>query len=111
MWLRRKEAEIFQTRVMAQGMADLMKEGKDSIAQVFKSYTNSLLPFLAKEQSKTDEKLREVMKREVDKGMIVFNAPQDHPFVQRARAISMPDEVRQKIAAAQQKRLGRKGIS
>lgn len=104
MWLKRKEAEIFQTRILAQGVVDLSEKGADKTAEVFKQYTQALLPFISKEQGKKDQELKAVMEREVKKGMITFNAPQANPLAQRARAISMPDEVRRKLLEAKERR-------
>lgn len=53
---------------------------------------------MEKKQAESDEKLKEAMQREVKKGMIVFNAPQANPLVQRAKAINMDAETRAKLA-------------
>lgn len=97
-WLKRQEAEVFKTRILAQGIVDLSEEGAKATTDVFKKYVASALPFMEKEQSQTDKKLKEVMEKEVKKGMIVFNAPQSNPLVQRVKAMSLPDDFRQKLA-------------
>lgn len=98
-WLRRQEAEVFRTRILAQGIVELSEKGAEKTVEVFKRYISAALPFMEKEQEETDKKLKEVMAREVQKGVIMFNAPLSNPLVARAKAMSLPDEFRQKLAA------------
>jgi hypothetical protein len=97
-WLKRQEAEVLRTRVLAQGIVDLSEKGAEATADVFKKYAASALPFLAKSQGDTDKKMKEAMEKEVKKGVIVFNAPQSNPLQQRAKAIRMDAETREKLA-------------
>lgn len=79
-------------------MVDLSEDGAKGTAEVFKKYVSVALPFMEKKQNETDQKMKEVMEREVKKGMIVFNAPQANPLVQRAKEISMDSETRERLA-------------
>lgn len=97
-WLRRQEAEVFKTRVFAQGFVDMSEDGAKSTTEVFKKYVAAALPFMEKSQTDSDRKMKEAMEREVKKGVIVFNAPQANPLVQRAKVMSLPDEFRQRLA-------------
>lgn len=96
-WLRRQEAEVFKTRIFAQGFVDIDEDGAKGTAEVFKRYVASALPFLEKAQTDSDKKMKEAMKKEVEKGVIVFNAPTSNPLVQRAKTMRLPDEFRQKM--------------
>jgi hypothetical protein len=96
-WLRRQEAEVFKARIMAQGFVDLSEDGAKGTAEVFKRYLAVALPFLEKSQTDQDKKMKEVMEKEVQKGVIKFNAPTSNPLVQKAKAMRLPDEFRQKM--------------
>lgn len=105
-WLRRKEETVAQARLLAQGFVDLAllqeKAGQDTakpIMDAFKSVVASAFPYMKKEQDSQDRKLKEAMEREVKKGVIYFNAPQSNPLVQRAKAMSLPDDFRRRLAA------------
>ena len=104
-WLRRQEAEVFKTRILAQGFVDLSEDGAKGTSEVFKRYVTAALPFLEKTQSDTDKKLKEAMEREVKKGVLVFNAPTSNPLVQKAKLMSLPDEFRQKLLNRKGKRV------
>lgn len=102
-WLRRQEAEVYKARIFAQGIVDLSEDGAKATSDVFKKFITASLPFMEKEQMESDKKMKAAMEREVKKGVIVFNAPQSNPLVQRARAMSLPDEFRQRLAAKKEK--------
>ena len=111
-WLRRKEEQVFATRLLAQGFIDLIqmqpKVDQDSAkatADVFKQYIASAFPYLKKEQVSQDKKLKEAMEREVQRGMIVFNAPTANPLVARAKTMALPDEFRKRLAERRGKRI------
>jgi hypothetical protein len=89
---------VFRTRILAQGIIDLSEEGAEATSKVFKNYVSSVLPFVKKEQETSDAKMKEVMEREVKKGIITFNPPPTNPLIQRAKAMSLPDEFRTKLA-------------
>jgi hypothetical protein len=98
-WLRRLEADVLKTRVLAQGIVDLSKDGADNMAKTFLKYAAAAMPYTEKQQSDTDKKMKEAMEKEVKKGVIYFRAPQANPLAQRAREMTLPDEFRQKLAA------------
>jgi hypothetical protein len=60
---------------------------------------------MKKDQSSQDQKIKEAMDREMKRGMIVFNAPQANPLLQRAKNMSLPDDFRRKMAERQGKRI------
>ena len=90
---------------MAQGFVDMSQDGAKGTAEVFKRYVAAALPFLEKGQAQTDVKLKEVMAREVSKGVITFNAPTSNPLIQRAKIMTLPDEFRQKMLNRNGKRV------
>lgn len=96
--LKRQEAEVLKTRVFAQGIVDLSEKGAEATASVFQKYVAAALPFMKQQQDQTDKKMKEAMEREVKKGVIVFNPPQANPLMQRAKAISIDSETREKLA-------------
>ena len=98
-WLKRQEAEVLKTRVMAQGIVDLAKHGAEATAKLFKIYVGAALPFLAKSSEASDQKMKSVMEREVKKGVIVFDAPSSNPLQQRAKVFQMDAETRTKLAS------------
>jgi hypothetical protein len=104
-WLRRQEAEVFKTRIFAQGFVDIDEDGAKGTAEVFKRYVASALPFLEKSQTATDKQMKEAMQREVKKGVIKFSAPTSNPLVQRAKSMRLPDEFRQKMLNRTGKRI------
>jgi hypothetical protein len=96
--LKRQEAEVLKTRVFAQGIVDLSEKGAEATAAVFQKYVAAALPFMKQQQSQTDQKMKEAMAKEVKKGIIVFNPPQANPLMQRAKAIKIDSETRDKLA-------------
>jgi hypothetical protein len=97
-WLRRQEAEVLRTRLLAQGFVDLSEEGAGNTAKVFMKYAAAMMPYSDKQQEATDAKMKEAMAKEVSKGVIYFNAPTPNPLHQRAKEMSLPDEFRRKLA-------------
>lgn len=98
-WLRRQEAEVFKTRILAQGVVDLSEKGAENTAKVFMKYAEAAMPYTQKQQAATDAKMKEAMAKEVGKGVIYFNAPAPNVLHQRAKEMTLPDEFRQKLAA------------
>ncbi len=85
--------------MVAQMAVDLAEKGAETTAAAFKALTHSMMPYMQKAQTETDEKLKQAMEREVKKGVIVFNAPTANPLRERAKEMSLPDEFRQKLSA------------
>lgn len=104
-WLKRQEAEVFKTRVLAQGFVDTSEDGAKGTSDVFKRYVVAALPFLEKSQTASDTKMKETMEREVKKGVLVFNTPTSNPLIQRAKTMTLPDEFRQKMLNRKGKRI------
>ena len=102
-WLRRQEAQVFQVRILAQGLSDLAAaalkgESKSTVGEIFKEYTESVFPFTKGQKNAKDDEMKAVMKREVDKGMLTFQA---HPvsFLQKkAKTMQLPDDFKQRLA-------------
>jgi len=82
---------------------DISENKAENTAKVFKMYAAAALPFAEKNQSATDARMKEVMEKEVKKGIIVFNPPEINPLVTRAKAMRLPDEYRQRLAARRKK--------
>jgi hypothetical protein len=98
-WLRRQEAQVFQVRILAQGLADLATK-ESHVAEIFKEYTESVFPFTKGQQDSKDAEMKAVMKREVDKGMLTFQA---HPvsFLRNKaqEMLELPEDFKKKLAA------------
>jgi hypothetical protein len=98
-WLKRSEAEALRTKILAQGIVDIAERGSKATDDLYRLYLAAAMPFLSKTDSNKDEELKKVMKREVEKGVIAFNAPATpNPLVQRAKQMSLPDDFREKLA-------------
>lgn len=95
-WLKRQEARIVEARILAQGLSDLIGE-KNNVAEVFQNLIVAILPYSKQEQVKTDEKMKEAMKREVARGVITFKTEGDSPLQKRAKVIREPDEMTKKM--------------
>lgn len=78
---------------------DLSEDGAENTAKVFQKYAAAAMPFMEKQQETTDAQMKAAMEREVKKGVIVFRAPSANPLTQRAKAMSLPDSFRQRLAA------------
>lgn len=89
---------MYKTRILAQGIVDLSEQGAEATSKVFRQYVSSALPFVHRDQEATDAKMKEVMEREVKKGIITFSPPTANPLVQRAKEMQLPDEFRTKLA-------------
>jgi len=92
---------VFQVRILAQGLSDVAAkgEGKSHVAEIFKEYTESVFPFTKGQQDSKDAEMKAVMKREVEKGMLTFQA---HPvsFLQKKAQtmLDLPDDFKQRLA-------------
>lgn len=78
---------------------DIAERGSKGTDDLYRLYLAAAMPFLSKTTSDKDEELKKVMKREVQKGVITFNAPATpNPLMQRAKQMSLPDDFREKLA-------------
>jgi hypothetical protein len=92
-------------RMLAQAVVDLRKEGTEvATPKVFSQFVEAVLPYMVKERQNKDQQMQEMVKRETEKGILVFNAPSANPFVQRAKTMAMPDEVLEKLSKKKSKR-------
>ena len=110
-WLRRQEIEVAKSKILAQGLADVVAAsgGKsENIVSVFKEFTAAIFPFSAKAQTTTDQVLIEKMKKEADKGPIMFSPINTNVLKAAAKKMSMPDDFRQKLLDAKANRTGRR---
>lgn len=101
-WLKRQEQELQRTRLMAQGLMDITMalQRESSISPIFKEFMAALLPHTKKAQLEKDEEVSTRMRREVEKGVITFKAPQEstRTLVDRAHQLRQPDEFRRKLS-------------
>lgn len=92
-------------RMLAQAVVDLRREGTEvATPKVFSQFVEAVLPYMAKEKKTKDQEMQELIKKETEKGVLVFNAPSANPFVQRAKTMSMPDDFLKKLSARNTKR-------
>ena len=107
-WLKRQEQELQKVRILAQGMLELGQGKESGITGAYKEFLAALLPYTKKEQASKDEEMRQMMRREADKGVIVFKTPSmsgTNPLGDRAKQMLLPDEFRQKLANRKAKRV------
>lgn len=99
-WLRRQEAKALEMRIMAQGLSDIVgssKGGKTSVPEIFPKYLAALFPFMKQEQAGKDAEMKEMMQRQVAKGVLTFD-PMSTSFIKKkAKEMSVPDEWAEKL--------------
>lgn len=99
-WLKRQEQELQRTRILAQGLLEASPAKESTIGAAYKDYLGALLPYAKKAQDEKDKELTDRMKKEVEKGVLVFKTPSaNKPLLDRAKQMSLPDEFRQKLRA------------
>ena len=93
-WHRRQEAQVLEHRMLAQGLSDLAAAGKvqSSVGEVFKKYLEAKFPWAKSVEAAKDEEMKEMMQRQVAKGVITFQ-PMSMDFLKKkAEVMQMPDE-------------------
>jgi hypothetical protein len=100
-WLRRQEAEVLKTRLLAQGLAD-MAGGSSNVISIFSSYLDAVLPFAKGQKQDTDKKMVAALKKEVAKGALVFSPASTDVLKKKAKTMRVPDDFAVKM---QQRRL------
>lgn len=98
-WLRRQEQKVRESALFASGVADLIvRKDSSNTIKAYKELVDAFFPFAAKERTKTDQELIDRMKKEADKGPIIFSIPQTQSPLQKAASkMRLPDEFRQKL--------------
>jgi hypothetical protein len=89
-WLRRQQAELYKAQIVALGLAHTAKS-QDPI-KAYQSLSEAIYPFLTNLKSEGDQKMVEAMKKEVSKGMVLFNEVNMRPLRERAQKLSLPSE-------------------
>ena len=90
-----------QGRILAQGLADIalsMEGGKTNVSTAFKLYVEALFPFTRQQQEEQEKKMREVMKKEVEKGVITFKPVADRFLKQKLKHMELDDEFKRKLS-------------
>lgn len=96
-WLRRQEIELNRTRVYASLAGDFVGGNNNGTVKAFQEYFNSLYPYLAKSTKDDEKKLKETMRREIDKGAISFSTVVENPLRRAAEKFQLPDDFRSKL--------------
>jgi hypothetical protein len=98
-WLKREEQRVKETLIVAQGLTELISAsgGKTTIPAKFKEFVTSVFPFMEKEESSSDAKQKEVLRKEAEKGPIQFAATPINTFKNAAKTLSMSDDFRRKL--------------
>ena len=95
-----------QTLLVAEGLADMIAAsgGTTKLPAKFKEFVESVFPFMEKEDASTDAQLKEVMRKEAEKGPIQFTATPLNAFKNTAKKLGMPDDFKKKLQAKAAKR-------
>jgi hypothetical protein len=102
-WLRRQEADIFKTKILAEGLSDIVaaNQGKTDMHNHFKAYVEAVFPFSATtrkvDQEKTNRQL-EIISKMGPIGMTPINTKGTLAKAMKTVQISQEDKIRlQKI--------------
>jgi len=100
-WLKRQEAQAYQARIFAQGLADVAVAGggKEQVSGVFKSYIEALFPFMRIEQAAKDAEMKQAMKKEIERGVITFKPVAEDFLRRRVKTMELPEDFKKKLAA------------
>jgi hypothetical protein len=90
-WLKRQESELLKVRMLAEGSPN------EHVSKTFSQIQETIFPFLKGAKSKNDEQQIAIMKKEVEKGVITFDALNLNPLRQRAANLRLPDDFRDKL--------------
>lgn len=98
-WLNREEQRVKSTLIVAEGLAEITAAsgGKTSIPVKFKEYMEAVFPFTAKENTASDEKQKEVLKKEAARGPITFTTGPSSTLRAATKKLSMPDNFRKNL--------------
>jgi hypothetical protein len=106
-WLRRQEAQVYQTRALVQGLVDIvtsLEGGKSSLGDTFQNYVEAVFPFARQQRKEMDEKMKEALKRETSKGIITFSPMSDKFLERKLKVLQLDEEFKQRMAARKGKR-------
>ena len=106
-WLRRQELEVKKMQVLVNAIGDLiLKEGTKNTVKSYDAFLQCAFPFIEKARGDTDQKLIEAMKKEAERGPIVFT-PTDTmgPFRKVAARMREPDEFLKKFGPTRARRI------
>jgi Sec7-like guanine-nucleotide exchange factor len=98
-WLKREEAKLSMAQMLSIGLRQLTNANgvESAIPAIFRQYVEALFPFYTEIRTNQDQKMVDVMKKEVEKGMISFNPIQTNLFKNRAKEMSLPDDFKRKL--------------
>lgn len=89
--------------MVAQGLAEVSQTKNSGINGLFKKYISALFPFFNEVTVATDDKMKQVMQKEVDKGVIGFTPVSNNVLRNRVREIQVADDTLKKIKDARRK--------
>lgn len=84
-----------RTKVLVTAMGDVIAGNNNNSMKAFAAYFESLFPFTAKTRDDEELKLKEAMRREVDRGPLSFSPVTKGPLQRAAAKYKLPDEFRQ----------------
>lgn len=90
------EAEIHKTRMLYLGIAGSAAATASEAYKAYKDYMEASLPFSKNIRSLADDKMREMMKKEAQKGVITFNT-MPNPLKARAAKLKQLDAETKRI--------------
>jgi hypothetical protein len=74
------------------------EHGKENVSEIFKTYISAMFPYLRHDQVDKDAEIKEAVKKEAAKGVIMFKPAQDTFLQKKARTMGLDDDFKQKLA-------------
>lgn len=90
------ESEIHRTRMLYIGLAGMAPSTAQESYKAFRDYMDAYLPFSKNVRSVADDKMREMIKKEADKGVIQFSQ-MPNPLKERAASMRKLDAETKKV--------------
>lgn len=89
--IRRELTRLYEQNLMMITIRSIMpndvEDSGDSVRDAFKMFRNSLMPFLKKEIAKEEDKLKEALKQEVNRGPLRISAITSPKVASRIRSV------------------------
>lgn len=73
-------------------------DSKTAVGDVFKTFIETIFPFAKGQQQEMEKRMRDVMKKEVARGVITFKPVADKFLHQKLKTMTLDDDFKKKIA-------------
>lgn len=97
-WSKRQQAELWKTKALLAAAS-----GGES-QKLFNEYVDCVFPFAKGQRAEVDEKMKQMMKKEVDRGMLTFQISGTDFFKKKVKQLRVPDEFKKKLYARKRTR-------